>query len=246
MPKVMKNIKTINTSYSKRKAVEILKREKFDCLFLNFSRSQEEFIREMAMGSNPETVIEKMRELGLVKDPEDTQEYRAAIPLFEFISSLDESKIYCYKGEASLSLSRDYAVRTLILTLRAKIGKIDVEEWKDVMRDTIYSEMSSADEEAEYIAGIAGRKNVCIDGSKRLMSRLSELGFRVEEVVVDSPCRPLDILREKVERELLYNEPLEDGEVIRLVKEHVRFVDMVIKSGYEEACKAWQRMSLWI
>jgi len=237
----MKNIRTINTSYSKRKAVEILKREEFDCVFLNFSRNQEEFMREIARGSNPEAVIEKMRELGIVKDPEDSQEYRAAMPLFEFLPSLDEDKIYCYKGEASLSLSRDYAVRTLILTLRAKIGRIDVREWKDVMRDDIYSEMSSADEEAEYIAGIAKKRNVCIDGSKRLMSKLSELGFRVEEVVVDSPCRPLDILREKVEREVLYNEPLEDEEVIRLVKEHVRFVDMVVKSGYEEACRIWAR-----
>ncbi len=35
------NLVTVNTSYSKKKAVDILKRGDFECLFIDLARSQE-------------------------------------------------------------------------------------------------------------------------------------------------------------------------------------------------------------
>ncbi len=97
--------------------------------------------------------MEHIKDLGLVKEPEDTQNFRVAKPLFETLTSLDleDTDIYCHKEEASLILSRDVAVRILILTAKAGAGKIEVEEWKEVMKDDIYKEIESAEGEAEYI-----------------------------------------------------------------------------------------------
>ena len=161
------NLTSVNTSYSKAKAVEILKRSDYECLFMDLARNQEGFMRAIAEGADPELVVEKMKDLGLVKEPEDTQDYKAAKPLFEFLPSLEatHTALHCYKEDASLVLSRDTAVRILLLTAKARVGKIEANEWKEVMKEDIYYELESAGSEAEYIAGRAGEKNICMSAS---------------------------------------------------------------------------------
>ena len=51
--KEIANLITINTSYSKEKATEILKRGGYDSLFMDFTRNQETFIRGIAKGVDP-------------------------------------------------------------------------------------------------------------------------------------------------------------------------------------------------
>ncbi|MHC1623015.1 MAG: hypothetical protein ACXQTR_00295 [Candidatus Methanospirareceae archaeon] len=238
------NLITINTSYSKEKATEILKRGGYDSLFLDFTRNQETFIRGIAKGVDPELAVERMKDLGLVKEPEDTQDFRAAKPLFDCLPSLDleDTDIYCYKEEASLILSRDVAVRILILTAKAKAGRIEVEEWKEVMKDDIYNELESAEGEAKYIADRAKEKNICLDASEALLTSLSGLGFQVNEIVVDMPCKPLDILAEKIKHEIMEGEVVKAEEVVVLVEDHVRFVEMIMEKGYEGAYRKWSRV----
>ncbi len=240
--KEITNLITINTGYSKKKATEILKGGGYDALFMDFTRNQETFIRDIAKGVEPELAVEHMKDLGLVKEPEDTQFFRAAKPLFESLPSLDleDTDIYCYKEEASLILSRDVAVRILILTAKAGAGKIEVEEWKEVMKDDIYNEIESAEGEAEYIADRAEKKNICLDASEELLTSLSGLDFRVKEIVVDKPCKPLDILAEKIKREIMTGEVVNAEEVKGLVGDHLRFVEMIMEKGYEEAYRMWQ------
>ena len=236
------NLITINTSYSKKKATEILKRGGYDALFMDFTRNQETFIRGIAKGVEPELAVEHMKDFGLVQEPEDTQTFRAAGPLFECLPSLELEAIYCYKEEASLILSRDVAVRVLVLTAKAKLGKIEVEEWKEVMKDDIYNELESAEGEAKYIADRAEKKNVCLDASPELLTSLSGLDFQIKEIVVDKPCKPLDILGEKIKREILEGEIVKEEEVVRLVHAHVRFVEMIMEKGYEGAYRKWSRV----
>jgi len=130
--KELTNLITINTSYSKEKVVEILKKNDYDCIFLDLARNQEDFMRAIAEGADYEFVIEKMNELGLVKEPEDAQDYKAAKPLFEILPSLKanyNTTIYCYKKDSSLFLSRDIALRILLLlTVRGRIGVIKTDE----------------------------------------------------------------------------------------------------------------------
>lgn len=240
------NIITINTSYSKSKAVDILKKGGYDCLFLDFGRNQESFIRSIAEGADPHAAVALMKDLGLVKEPEETQAYRAAQPLFECLPSLDvrAPRIYCYKEDATLVLSRDIAVQILLLTVKARVGKIKAEEWKEVLKEDLFHEQEAAEVEASYIAERAGTRNICMGASEVLVSSLAGSGFHVTELVLDQPCKPLDMLAEKLKRELLLGECVPDEEVERLVKEHVRFVDLILELGYDEAYKTWSRMVL--
>ncbi len=242
--KELTNLISVNTSYSKEKVVKILKRGGYDCLFIDFSRNQEGFMRAIVEGADPELVVEKMKDLGLVKEPEDTQDYKAAKPLFEFLPSLEATRtaLYCYKEDASIVLSRDIAVRILLLTARARIGKIEAGEWKEVIKEDIYYGIESARGEAEYVARRAGVKDICMGASEELLASLSCLGFKVKEVIVDEPCKPLDILSERIKREILYGEYVEDEEVRALVEEHLNFVEMIIERGYEAAYKSWSSL----
>jgi len=65
------------------------------------------------------------------------------------------------------------------------------------------------------------------------------LGFHVKEIIVDEPCKPLDILGARIKREILYGEYVDEEEVRALVEEHLNFVDMIIELGYEAAYKSW-------
>ena len=57
--------------------------------------------------------------------------------------------------------------------------------------------------------------------------------------MVDTPCKPLDILGAKLKSEILGEAEISDEEVEHLVKEHVRFVDMIIEWGYDRAYRLW-------
>ena len=201
-------------------------------------------MRAIVEGADPELVVEEMKDLGLVKEPEDTQDYKAAKPLFEFLPSLEATytALHCYKEDASLVLSRDTAVRILLLTAKARIGRIEANEWKEVMKADIYYGIESAEGEAEYIAGRAGEKNICMGASEELLTALSRSGFQVNEIIVDEPCKPLDILSEKIKREILCGEYVEEEEVRALVEEHLKFVEMIIEMGYEAAYKSWSSL----
>ncbi len=237
--KEITNLITVNTRYSKSKAARILVRSSYECLFMDFTRNQEDFIREIARGSAPELMIEEMEQVGLIHDPEDTHDYWAARPLLECLPVLGNLELYCYRDGASPLLSRDTAVRTLILTAKAKMGKIDVNEWKDVLKDSIFTSLKSAVSEAEYIAARAKVRNICLDASREVLNSLSGHGFHVKEIVVDKPCKPLDILSAKLKREMFGDEIVRDEEVEHLVREHIRFVDMSIELGYDRAYWQW-------
>ena len=232
--KQITNLVTINTSYSKSKAARILMHESYECLFMDFTRNQEGFIREIAHGIAPELIVDAM-------EPEDIDinRYRTAMPLFKCLPALGDKALYCYKEDASLLLSRDAAVRILILTAKAKMGKIEVSEWKEVLKDDIFNEHESASSEAEYIADRARERNICLDATDEVLNTLSKQSFHIKNIVVDTPCKPLDILGAKLKREILGEVEISDEEVEHLVKEHVRFVDMIIEQGYDQAYRIW-------
>ncbi len=196
------------------------------------------YIRGIARGADPELMSMRYTYPDPLKELEDVQDYRALRPLFEFLPYSDV-EVYCYKEDASVVLSRDAAVRMLILTMKAKIGKIEIKEWRKIIEDEIYNEIGSAESEASYIAERAGGRSICIDGSEELMNSLSDLRFEVEEMILDRPCKPLDILGHKIKREILYGEVVSDEEIKSFIESHLRFVDMIIEMGYEEAYKTW-------
>ena len=71
---------------------------------------------------------------------------------------------------------------------------------------------------------------------------LSGLDFRVKEIVVDKPWKPLDILAEKIKREILASEVVKEEEVEGLGSDHARFVEMIMEKGYAGAYRMWSRV----
>ena len=74
-----------------------------------------------------------------------------------------------------------------------------------------------------------------------LLTSLSGLDFQVNEIVVDKPCKPLDILGEKIKHEIMEGEEVKEEEVRELVGDHLRFVGMIMEKGYEGAYRMWSR-----
>ncbi len=93
-----------------------------------------------------------------------------------------------------------------------------------------------------YIADRAEKKIICLDASEELLTALSGFNFRVKEIVVDKPCKLLDILAEKIKREIMEGEVVKEEEVRELVGDHLRLVEMIMEKGYEEAYRMWQRV----
>jgi len=68
-------------------------------------------------------------------------------------------------------------------------------------------EIESAGSEVEYIASRAGARNIGIGALEELLPILSDSGFPpCKKIVIAEPCKPFDILSEKITREILYVE----------------------------------------
>jgi hypothetical protein len=47
-------------------------------------------------------------------------------------------------------------------------------------------------------------------------------------------------LREKIRREIIFGEEISNEDIKRLIQDHLVFTDLIIKEGFEEACRSWQ------
>lgn len=212
-----------------------------ECLFLDLPMDHTEYVGRMIGGEDPEKVVEEMERRGKVMIPEDLQELRALEGLLGVLRGR-KIKVFGYRDLSSYRLSRETALALLRLTIRAKLGRIATTEWKEVLRREIQNRLQVAELEADFIASKAGEENACLDATPELVRLLSEWGFETEVRTVDPPCRPLDLLLGRVREEMFGGRKLEEEEVRELVREHLRFVDLVLEKGYERAYELWKRL----
>jgi len=234
----MRVLLTVETRSSKRRAASRLG-PSCRCLFLDLPMDQTRYLRRLAEGESPERVVGEMESRGKVRIPEDLQELRALDPLLRVLSGR-EVRIFGYRDPSSYRISRETAEDLLRLTVRAKLGRIRAGEWKEVLRREVESRLEAAGLEADFIASRAEEENVCLDAPAELVSLLSERGFEMEVETVDPPCRPLDLLLSRVREERLGGREVGEEEVGGLVREHLRFVDLVVERGYERAYELWK------
>jgi hypothetical protein len=234
----MRVLLTVETRSSKQRAGSRLE-PSCECLFLDLPMDHTQYLRRMAEGENPERVVREMESRGKVRIPEDLQELRALGSLLRVLSGR-EVRIFGYRDPSSYRISRETAEDLLRLTVRAKLGRIRVEEWKEVLRREVGNRREAAVLEADFIASRAGEENACLDAPPELVSLLSERGFEMEVETVDPPCRPLDLLLSRVREEMLGGREVGEEEVKGLVREHLRFVDLVVERGYERAYELWK------
>jgi hypothetical protein len=231
---------TVNTSASKGKAVRWLRRSSPSALFLDFPVSWEDYIRGVARGRSWREALEELTREGLVKEPEDTQELRASLPLLRELSSFG-GEVYCYRDPLYHDFRREAMDELMLLTLRAKLSGIRAESWRRVIREEVELGLRVAEREAEYIAGRAAKRSTCIDASEEVELGLRKLGYGVRRVMLDEPCRPIDVLREKIKEEVLHGFKVPDELVVKLVEQHLRFTELVVERDYEEAYDIWIR-----
>lgn len=229
---------TAETRSSKGRAGALLP-PSCECLFLDLPMDHTEYLGRMARGESPRRVVEEMERRGKVWVPEDVQELRALEALLGAVRGRGV-RLFGYRDLSSYRVSRETAVALLRLTMRAKLGRVRAEEWKEVLRREVRNRLEAAELEADFIASRAGEENVCLDAPPELVRLLSELGFDTEVRTVDPPCRPLDLLLGRVREEMLGGREVGEEEVRELVGEHLRFVDLVVERGYERAYELWK------
>lgn len=215
----------LNTAWCVEKLVEILRKEEFDTVFIDLPVEFESYLSKH-FGD-----LQRMATF-------HTQDLNALEPL---IKSNLNIKIYCYKDNDHSSKERNTSVNLLNLVLKAKLGKINVEDWKEAIMDDLKSNAEFAEYEAIRIVEKAGKKNACLNLNEDAESFLRNQGFEVKKVWLYDFSRPIDKLYNLVKKEM-EGEIIDDKEFEELIHEHVKFIDTVIEIGYDEACKlVWGR-----
>jgi hypothetical protein len=233
---------TINTIESKKKAVEWLKDRDYDTLFLDFPMEVEGFIKDIVLGAASKHILRQLNELGFIKGREEEYRYKISEPLLELVSQLSGSgvEVYCYIDPLAYSFNHDVANEAAALTLRAKRGKIDVNEWKELLMEQEHLEIKCAEREAKYLSKRAKRRNICLGAHREVKLFLENCGYEVSEVVIDKSLRPLDLLCDMIREEILDGYIVPDDKMEQLIKDHVRFSNLIVEKNYEEAYKIWR------
>ncbi|HID43313.1 MAG TPA: hypothetical protein EYP30_06000 [Archaeoglobaceae archaeon] len=216
MPKKrLTNFRVMNTTESMEKLFRMI--DDFDCLFIDLPTNFEPYLRR--------------EELEEVAGVEYIQYVRILKPFLNL-----NLKLYCYKDAEHCMLANQNIIELAKLMLKAKFGKIEVEEWKRIIYEDIEAYRHFAEYEAIYIIERAKERNACINANERIMNILESEGFSVEEVWLSRFNRPIDRLYELVSMEI-YGRKVSDCVYSEIIKEHIKFIDDVIEKGYEEAVR---------
>ncbi len=172
--------------------------------------------------------------------PEDfgwAQDLRASRCLFEFCWR-EKVVLYCYLSSSRSRKLKDTQIELAKLVLKSKIGKIDVEEWREAILRDLEERKFSYEDIYSKIKMNAKNRNACLNLPAEVESRLKN-DFLINRIVLYNFRRPIDLLYEIAEREL--EGFTVDKEVwIRAIKGHIAFIDYVLEVGYEEACKIFE------
>ncbi|RLI74848.1 hypothetical protein DRO97_04810 [Archaeoglobales archaeon] len=212
---------TLNAAWCVEKLVEILRKEEFDTVFINLPIEFEPYFRSKSF-----TELQRIATFYI-------HDLNALEPL---VNANLNIKIYCYKDNDHSNKERNTSIDLLNLVLRAKLGRINVEEWKEVIMDDLKSNTEFAEYEAIRIVERVGNKNACLNLNEEVESFLRKEGFEVEKVWLYDFSRPIDKLYNLVKKEM-NGEIIDDKEFEELIHKHIKFIDTVIEIGYDEACK---------
>ena len=234
---------SLRTSWKKMAAH--LEKVSYDRLFLNFPQNLEGIITELSEGKlSYEDFIENIEEERLVPEPVGSWAYTAE-PILRSLEELKLRnpllKIHCYREVDYDRLSAKVASDIAALTLRTSItGKVDVERWKETVKERIERKSAALKDEANFIHEMASHFSACSSGldGELLKQYLSEKGEKVNLINMEELYHPtpLETLEGRLARE-----ELPDEEVIKLVREHVKYIrDYILMSkNRDQAYYQW-------
>ncbi|MEM2934442.1 MAG: hypothetical protein QXL78_05900 [Methanocellales archaeon] len=225
----------INLKSSYKKAADFMAERDYDCIFLPLPVAVESSFKPGLF-----KIKIKPSGQGILREPEDGQLIRAMQPLFEYLSRR-KLKVHCYKADLDWSFSRDFTTQILLLTLRSKLQGIKVEDWiKLLAEEAIFAEEAIC-REAYLLSAKARAKNACLAGygAGELKSSLEKMGHEVKVIKLDVSAAPLDKLRAEVKRKMKTGDEVSRELAEKLIAMHLKFTDLILEKGYEEAYKHW-------
>lgn len=233
-------LQTVNTRWSKEKAARRLSQQPVARLLLDFPPEVEAYFRRVRLGRPWEETLSELERRGLLRAPEESQEYRALEPVMSRLKSLTED-VACAGDSRFRAMGSELSGRLATLTLRGRMGSVDPGEWRHALMDDVLISRDAARRQAQTVAlltektGDPRASTASIDLPAETVEELRRMGLEVERVVLDRPALPLDRLRALLRREVETGEPVDDETTARLVREHLEFVGRVTVAGYDEA-----------
>ncbi|MEM1586621.1 MAG: hypothetical protein QXX99_04630 [Candidatus Bathyarchaeia archaeon] len=237
------------------RAALLLKSVDFDALYLPIPHELDWLINDLAFGAPYEQFMEEVKRLSILREPISSWEYRFK-PILLTVRGLKlrkpNLKIVCYRDSFFDNLSTKDAEKIAALTLRVNVtGKVDAEEWRDIILRIIGNLSSSAINEGDYILKTWIKdgewKTVCLSdhAAKGLVKSMRKYGIKAALRYIFTPYHftPLEVLI----REFIVADErgsnIGDERVKMLVKMHVEFIrDYILtSSNYDEAYFRWLR-----
>jgi len=236
------NLLTIETEYSKMKAAKLIEDIVIDSLFLQLPVEWQNLIDEIVVGQKPvKKILEHAIDSGVIKVPEDSHLMKEYRPLFEILPNLYRRgvKVYCCQDKSMHDTITDILDEILLLTIRARLGKIEPRKWRALLEEEARIELELTEKCSMYILTKAKNRNLGIDLSKEILESLKVKGFLIYEITLDYPSKPLDLLKFKIKQSLLKGKEVSDDEIIHYVKEHIQFTELIMRYGFDDAYRIW-------
>lgn len=221
------------------KAVDHLKVNRFDCLFLDFPTATEASFRAISLGSPWKYEIGGLKERGLLREPEETRLIRASEPLYTYLQGSSKD-VLCYREPFHYDLLRKMSGDIFALTGTSKLFGIKANRWLTLIEDLVLIEQDIAERDGNYLIQKAEEENVVFGGAG-LAEYLHHKGYEVNTLIFDWTAKPLDLLKIVVAKSIKEGKEVSTRTVEDLIRDHLDFVDLIIKStSYDEACKLWK------
>lgn len=227
--------------------INLLEQMNFDSIFIDLPREIECFVLDYLKHKNLGSFL---RQISEAMPPEEfpTSIVRGYELLLEAISRLAVDKtVYCYGSVLKKKYETEIAYLSAQLTLHDTIaGRISIDKWISLIFSSTSNFTEWIKEEAEYIASVAEgcREAICIsgpDGSilKKHLSNYFTSWIKYTGQPFHLP--PINVLSR-----IISIRKIDRDEVIKLVKEHIKFIrEFIIPYGLEDGLELWSRKKLY-
>ncbi len=235
------NISSVQTSWSKKKVLHVLENVDWGSLHLRLPRDWGHALEALRRGFDFNSVIDEMESLGQIRLPEDAHVLRSWRPFLEGVVDIGEGKyIQLLREPLSFSQERQISMDFLSLSLRARLGKIDLGRWKELLVEEMRLLQRDSSEETERLLELADESMVCVDLSEETEMQLRQRGLKVKRMDVDVARLPMDVLRRELREWTMRGEELPDDLVLRRIKEHLQFLDLILSgTTFDDAYSRW-------
>jgi len=235
------------TTRATNETIDLLKHLEFDAIFIDLPRSFECYLLDYLKHKNFDLFVNQVCE---TMPPEDfpSSTIRSYEKLLSAICHLVRSrKVHCYGSVLKNKYESELAYYTAQLTLHDSItGKISIDKWLSILSSRNYNFAEWIKDEAEYVASEAEKYHaaICIAGYdgfilKKHLSNYFKSWIKYTGQPFHFP--PIYVLTR-----IMNIKSLDQEEIAKLIKEHIRFIrEFIIPYGLEDGLELWSRKKLY-